>query len=382
MTEESQNTTRQDPNDQRVVLVSKKESFWAKTAAWSAVVFAVIAGVSVLGWVYYSGSDSFSSQSWLHLFRRGRTQQAVETNTAPPVKYRRAIDGQPLGAESEDYGYYAVEVENMIDGRPLSGLAKASLVIEAPVEGGITRFLAVYAAAEKVARIGPVRSARPYFLEWAQEFDSLYAHCGGSPDALAKLKAIDMRDLNQFYAGKYFWRDTGRDAPHNVYTSTDLLADAAADKFGVRAVRSIASWPYKDEAAAESRPEKTADIIIEYSTVNYRATWKYDREKNDYRRAQGEDWQDDEGGMPIRAKNVVVQFHQIKILDSIGRRSIETGGEGKVLVARDGQTIVATWKKKSAADRTRYYDDEGAEMEFNVGPTWVEIVPLGSEVSY
>jgi len=383
MTEETTNTTRQDPNDQRVVLVSKKESFWAETAAWSVIIFAVIAGVSALGWVYFSGSDSSGSPSWLHLFRRGRapvTDQAKPA--APPVKYRRAIDGQPLADESEDNGYYAVEVENMIDGRPLSGLARASLVIEAPVEGGITRFLAVYAAADKVERVGPVRSARPYFLDWAQEFDALYAHCGGSPEALSDIKDTRIRDLNEFYAGKYFWRDTGRSAPHNVYTSTDLLADAAIDKFSDYTVRHAPGRLFKEEAAAEDRPETSTEIVIDYSTEAYRASWRYDRERNDYRRRQGDDWQDDEGGLPVRAKNVVVQFHKIRVLDAIGRRSIETIGEGKALVARDGKTVVAIWRKQTVTDRTGYYDDQETELPLNAGTTWMEIVPLDADVTY
>jgi hypothetical protein len=350
-------------------------------AAWSAVALTVLVGLSALGWAYFSGGSREGSTTFLRWFRHG-PETAVNASQSSPAEFRRAIDGKPLTVASDDNGYYAAEIDNMIDGRPLAGVSEAALVIEAPVEGGITRLLAVYPAADKVERIGPVRSARPYFLDWTQEFDAVYVHCGGSPAALVDIKDTRVRDLNEFYAGRYFWRDTGRSAPHNVYTSTDLLAKAVGDKFADYTARRPAAPMFKEEAGANDRPQTSDDIVIGYSVGAYRVSWQYDREMNDYRRRQGDDWQKDEGGQAVRAKNVVVQFHKIVVLDAIGRRSIETAGEGKALVARDGVTVAAAWKKNSVADRTRYYDENGAELALNAGKTWIEIVPLDGDVSY
>jgi hypothetical protein len=291
------------------------------------------------------------------------------------------LDGLPLESASADAGYFAVTVENMIEARPLSGLAAAALVIEAPVEGGITRFLAVYPAAAAVGKIGPVRSARPYFVDWSREFGALYAHVGGSPDALKTLNTAPVRSLNQFYWGKYFWRDSDRKMPHNVYTSVELLAGGAAARYGGQAPSLPQPWKFKDEAALEDRPASSPDIVVDYSTPTYRVTWKYDRVRNIYRRYQNEDPQRDDAGQAIQAKNVIVQFTKVVVLDEIGRRSIQTAGQGPALVAVDGRTAAATWKGP-VDGRTRYYNEQGAEAEFNAGPTWIEVVPLGSEVAH
>jgi len=359
----------------------RRESFWKTLAVWSVLVFALILGLTALGWTYWNEGGRFGSSWSLRHGRQG--QPAVQAPPAPvPSAKRRAIDGRPVAADAASVGYYAVMVENMIDARPLSGLAKAPLVIEAPVEGGITRFLAVFPAEDVVDRIGPVRSARPYYLDWAQEFDALYAHVGGSPEALNKLSELKIKDLNQFSWGKYFWRDSGRKAPHNVYTSTSLLADAASARFSDRRTRETAGWTFKDDAASSERPQSSPDIVIDYSTPAYRVTWSYDRQNNYYVRSEGAKEQLDEDNSPIRAKNIVVQYNKVAVLDDIGRRRIETVGEGPALVAVDGLTRDAVWKKASAQARTRYYDAKGQEIEFNAGSTWVEVVPSGMEVAH
>src|SRR3989344_7322518 len=123
----------------------------------------------------------------------------------------------------------AIMVENQIDARPPSGLAQAKIVYEILTEATITRFLAIYDLSENLQKIGPVRSARPYFIDLALEYGALYAHSGGSPAALERLKDDDsISNLDEFfgYNSGYFWRDNQRSAPHNLYTSSSLLAEA------------------------------------------------------------------------------------------------------------------------------------------------------------
>ena len=373
-------TTRPGGISRRVVLVLR-ESFWAGAAAWSAIFFAVAIGVAVLGWTYWTG-DYVGGGSFFSRFVR-ETAPAPQPRPEVPAAsaVRRVLDGMLLESASVDAGYFAVSVENMVEARPLSGLAAASLVIEAPVEGGITRFLAVYPAAAQVAKIGPVRSARPYFVDWAGELNAVYAHVGGSPDALKALNSASRRSLNQFFWGKYFWRDSDRKMPHNVYTSVELLAGGAAARYGDKAADLTQPWKFKDETALEDRPASSPDIVVDYSTPTYRVAWKYDRARNAYRRYQNDDLQRDDTGQAIQAKNVIVQFTKVVVLDEVGRRSIETVGEGPALIALDGRTVPATWKGP-VKGRTRYYSEQGVETEFNAGPTWIEVVPLGSEVAH
>lgn len=371
-------TTREEPKTRPRVVFGSAEAWWAEAAAWSVIVFALAIGLAVLGWTYWRGSGTERS-GWFGKRVPRSAEVAVET-PAPPPAYRRAADGAPL--EAPDAGpYFAVAIDNHVDARPLAGLSKAALVIEAPVEGGITRFLAFYPAGADVKRIGPVRSARPYLLDWASEFDALFVHVGGSPEALDLLKKWRDRDLNEFYEGKYFWRDTARQAPHSTYTSTDLLAKAATVKFAA-AARPPAAWKFKAEPEAGELPDQVADLVIPYSTLAYQATWKYDPIRNDYRRQASGSWQRDEDNEPIRAKNIVVQYAKVRVLDEIGRRRIETTGVGRALIARDGQVVEGAWKRPDSLERLRFYDAAGAEIEFNPGPTWIEVVPLNVEVSY
>ena len=149
-------------------------------------------------------------------------------------------------------------IENMVTSRPQSGLDRANLVYEALAEGGITRFLAVFASGEEIEKIGPVRSARTYYLDWAKELSAAYIHVGGSPEALRLIPQYDILDLNQFYNSPNFWRAKERAAPHNLYTSSELLARAVVSKkWGPTG--SFESWELKNK---EKPSEKTKKVTV------------------------------------------------------------------------------------------------------------------------
>lgn len=284
----------------------------------------------------------------------------------------RKIDGVLVPPGRENLGIYAVIVENNVDARPLSGLARASLVYEAPVEGGITRFLAIFSADEKVPEIGPVRSARPYFIDLAEEFGGIFAHVGGSDAALDQLGSDqNVVDLNQYYKSEYFWRDGKRFAPHNVYTSSDLLA-AAGKNLGVPPPI-YDGWLFKADLPLDRRPEKN-EIAVDSPMSAYRVEWIYDRVHNNYLRYGGGKIQKDKNGPAVRAKNVIVLKTDIEIIDAITRRAIRTMGDGEATIFRDGEAVAARWKKDNLKSRLKFYDSNGDEILFNTGPTWIEIV--------
>ncbi len=295
-------------------------------------------------------------------------------------KVRRHIDGVLVDPSKANLKPVAVMIENHPDARPQSGISKAKLVWEAPVEGGITRFMAVYDGTEGAMEIGPVRSARPYYLEWAKEMDAVYAHVGGSPEALDKLPLFKIHDLNQFFESQYFWRSGRREAPHNVYTSSDFLTQAVADKKWSES--EFDSWQYKDDAAPQDRPRSVPDLVIEFSTPQFQVKWKYDFAQNEYVRYMDGRRHTDIDTDQIKAKNIVVQYARVAIIDSYGRRRVETVDEGRALMALDGKVIDGTWKKIGRESRTRFYDADGKEVVFNAGTTWIEVVPKGAEVVY
>jgi hypothetical protein len=137
-----------------------------------------------------------------------------------------------IGAEVAEKRPLGVIIENHGDARPQSGLNNADLIYETVAEGGITRFLAIFHSTP-ASEIGPVRSARDYFAELANEWGVLFAHVGGSDEVLAQLaqkqyKNID--SLNEFFFGKYFRRVKTRAAPHNTYTSHSELNQFLVDR--------------------------------------------------------------------------------------------------------------------------------------------------------
>lgn len=322
--------------------------------------------------------------SFLDFFSGEKREGAAggqEAEPPPIYKFYRLIDGIGVDEEAQaNPPLFAVQIENMIDGRPLSGVSGANLVYETLAEAGITRLMAIYSADRDVSEIGPVRSARPYFLDWAAEYGALYVHSGGSPEALNVIPDYDVIDLNEFSNGRFFWRSKSRYAPHNLYTSTELLNDAFKVKNGE--VKNFTPWEFKDEAAVDARPDEEKRVKIYFSTKSYEVGWQYNREANDYLRYVAGSIAQDRNGDEVKTKNIVVQFAKTTILDSIGRKKIETVGDGEAIVFQDGVRIDGTWRKEAKGERTKFFDSTGAEIKFNPGVTWVEVVPIGTEVEF
>jgi hypothetical protein len=306
------------------------------------------------------------------------TNQAAIDSTE---QVRRKIDGQYVAIDRANFYPVAVQIENLITVRPQAGLSSANLVYEALAEGGITRFLAIFASGDHIEKIGPVRSARPYYLDWLSEFNALYAHCGGSPEALADIGTYNIFSINQIGGDQgYYWRDNTRPAPHNLYTSSELLARALRDR-EIDKEGDYDSWLFKDEASLSARSDEQT-ITIDFSIYSYEVEYVYDRDKNVYKRNQaGEAHLDELTDQQIAPKNVVIQYVKTRLADET-RLSMETIGEGDALVFQDGQVIEARWEKSSRTSRTVFYDLNDKEIRLNAGSTWVEVVPIDRTVEY
>lgn len=318
---------------------------------------------------------------WWKLFITAPPEEKVELPQAPEIfattstLVRRPIDGVMALAEEATSSLYAVMLDNFPEARPVAGLSQASLVWEAPVEGGMSRFLAVFSLAAPVARVGPTRSARPYFLDWAKEAGALYLHVGGSNQALKEIKSKEIFDLNEFYRGWYFWRDGSRPRPYNVYTSPDLVRRAWENESGRQNFlpSELSPWLFKEKETAEKGEGK--GLIVDFGKA--KVEWKYNFAKNVYERWEDGEIQRDESGEIIAAKNVIAQITSILVLDEVGRRQIKTVGAGLAMIYRDGQVIKGTWQRKGLGERTRFFGPDTKEIEFNPGPTWIEVVGSG-----
>jgi len=268
----------------------------------------------------------------------------------------------------------AAAIENHPASRPQSGLDKAGLVYEALTEGGITRFLAFFVEND-VKEVGPVRSARIYFVRFADEYNAFYTHVGGSADALALIKELDnFYNLDQFSLGKYFWRDKKRFAPHNVYSSTDLLRKAGESKKW-DANADYDKYQFKNDVSENKRGNKEK-ITINFSFKQYQVDYYYDKSNNEYKRnLAGKEHIDKNSKQQIKAKNIIIQYVESwKVEDGI---DINSQGSGKAKVFMDGEEITGTWKKLSRKQRTKFYDSQNKEIIFNRGPIWIEIISQG-----
>ncbi|MGE5426026.1 MAG: DUF3048 domain-containing protein [Bacillota bacterium] len=288
----------------------------------------------------------------------------------------RWLDGIEVPAEKAKVFPVAVMIDNDINARPQNGLARASLVYEAPVEGRITRYMAVFPADIDLASIGPVRSARPYFVSWAEELRALYVHAGGSDEALALIKKSQLTDFNEFYNGSYFHRELGgRPAPHNLLLGSNDWR-AYLEKRGL-SESPAESWQYKEE---NEHATSSPDIDIRFSP-SFRPTWRYLTGTNEYQRYFNGELSKDGEGIEIKAKNVIIHLLDSKVVDDYGRLHLGVAGNGKAVICLDGLCQEGAWKKNGSS-RTRYYDLKGEEIKFNPGVTWIEAADGNTSVVY
>ncbi len=309
----------------------------------------------------------------------------------------------------------AVMVENHLDARPQSGLSSADVVYEAVAEGAITRFLAIFYCGVQAneTQLGPVRSARTYYIDWASEYVfPLYVHVGGAhasdgvtdPRARAKEQLgqygwSGANDLDQAGIGfPTFWRDYERightvATEHTMYTTTEKLWQFAADKRqltnkdlkGKDWLSSFTKWEFDDEAKADKRGN-VAKIDFDFWSdyKDYHVTWIYDRENNLYQRLNGGGPHLDlNNNKQLATKVVVIQYtYEEGPVDELKHMIYGTTKGGEAVIFQNGEAIKSTWSKKDRQSRTVFKDEKGKEIKFVRGNIWIEIVPKGQEVAY
>lgn len=317
-------------------------------------------------------------------------------------------------------------IENHLDSRPQSGLYHADVIYEAVAEGGITRLLSLFycAAASSDIQVGPIRSARTYFLDWVSEYGNfpLYAHVlgancnrdtgsgclnGAPADAMGQIRKYGWvaagNDLDQAAVGfPTFWKDYERlgrpvASEHTMYSTTTKLWDYAAkargltnlDRQGNEWHETFRPWLFKKDAAQSDRPQSATLEFSHWSGYqDYQVRYEYDPQTNTYQRFTGGlPHQDLNLNKPLHPKVVVVQFTTERRAndgyDNNLRLLYGTIGKGQALIFQDGQETKATWQKKSRTERTLFFDAKtGRELELNPGQIWIHVVPIGTKISF
>ncbi len=329
-----------------------------------------------------------------------QTATTLQTTTAPstaPTTTRdpniplagevfSPINGKVIAEAAAERRPLAVMIDNFHAARPQAGLNEADIVYEIYVEGLITRYMALFQS-ELPKLIGPIRSARPYYLRLAMEYDAYYAHVGGSMQAMADLQAFKIADIDGLASGRdTFWRKDHKVIPNNMYGSSQSLIDWA-NRLNYRTAANFDSWLFGADYGADNA-EKLIDMTIVYrhaksadDVFRYKIGFHYDEESQTYLRTVNEEPQLDEvTKAQIYADSIIVQRAATYVIDDYGRLSVELVGSGTGYYLYDGKVIPITWQKQSERARTSFYTENGEELVLKRGKIWVQVVKLDYQI--
>lgn len=353
-------------NKEQPTVVKKKKLTKKKKILLITLLLVLIAGI--IGFLIFNNKEEVVETSTV----------VVEEAPEEPPKYYSPLTGKEFASEAPTKRpVTAVMVENSPDARPQSGLEQADMVYEAIAEAGVTRFMAVYQESTP-NKIGPVRSARPYYIDYVLGLDASYGHVGGSPEALADIRNLGVKDIDEFSNASTFWRASNRYAPHNAYTSFERLDKANQNK----GYTNSEFTPFERKIDVPQTP--TAGVIsTNVSGANYNSKFIYSPTTNSYARTMaGAPHKDEVTGKQINSK-VVIALITNKGLSSDGyHTTYKTVGEGKLLVFQDGIVSEGTWSKPDRKASLVLKDKNGLPMELNVGKTWITLAGSANEVRY
>jgi hypothetical protein len=327
-------------------------------------------GVAAIGYFYVIQPESESSL------------EIGEPRTIPSKTVASPLTGVQIDPALATRPVTGVMIENSLDARPQSGLNDAGIVFEAIAEAGITRFIGLYQEAQP-QYIGPVRSLRPYYFDFASSFDASIAHVGGSPKALKQIRSGG-KDLDQFFNAGAYWRQSSRAAPHNVYTSFKNLDKLNKAKHYKKS--KFTPWPRKEEQPLAT--PKATTINVNISSANYNSSYKYDAKSNTYYRSEG-------GAKHVQLKSpndkkpkqihpkVLIALVMPYSIDSDGYHSVyDMYGKGTAIIFQDGNVQKGIWRKANRSGQFSFKDAEGKTIELDAGQTWVVAVAAANRVSY
>jgi hypothetical protein len=267
----------------------------------------------------------------------------------------------------------SVKIENAPEARPQIGLAEADVIYEQEAEGGITRFNVLYHCRD-ADRIGPIRSARPVDPAILQQYgDPLFVHAGSVDAVLDAVDEAGIEQINCNFQEETCPRDDSREAPHDVFTSTDALRD-----FG----REQGKPPGEVFTFSEDVPEDARRgrvVNLNFSPVA-NVFWKYRNNRDLYLRFHDEDLHELEDGSPVTAATVVVMLvdrEDTRITDAAGNPvpNFDLVGDGDLLVFRNGKVVEGTWERADEDESAQLLDRQGEEIALAPGQTWVELFP-------
>lgn len=275
----------------------------------------------------------------------------------------------------------AIMIDNNVGNNAHVGLQDAYLTYEIIVEGGLTRIMAIFKDVN-TSVIGPVRSSRHYFLDYALESDAIYAHYGWSTYAENDIRSLGVNNINGLYDNGYY-RNYNIAAPHNVFTSIEDLYNVASSK-GYSTTSD--NYELLNYTTDEVNFNDTSDLLtannisMTYSYSGVR-NYTYDATNRYYLRYMNNSPHTDrDSGVQYHYKNIIIMKVNNSTLDSYGRQDLDTVGNGEGYYITNGYAIPITWSKDSRSGKTHYYYG-GNELVVSDGNTMIQVVPVNSSIT-
>lgn len=340
------------------------------------------------------------------IFFKSETNKNKDDKTKEQPKEQEKIEIKKLTIFDEDSNErpIAVMIDNNVGNNSHSGLQDSYLNYEIIVEGGLTRIMAIYKDKD-ISLIGPVRSSRHYFLDYALESDCIYTHFGWSPYAQKDVKFLGVNNINGLYDSKPFWRVDYLYAPHNVFTSTSKLYEYSTEKnYSIKTDNwQLLNYDTEEvllnkftekqtiinpETGKEETIEQTDENLLLAQKINMiysrsqNRSYVYDQINKVYLRYMNNAPHiDATTQQQLNYKNIIIQRVNNHQLDSEGRQDLDTVGTGDGFYITNGYSLPIKWEKSTRSSKTKYTYLNGKELILNDGNTFIQIVPLNSNIT-
>ena len=317
------------------------------------------------------------------------TEALTETQTEETVStleegmMRSFLTGELVSTEVGREKPFAIMINNVAKALPQSGIGQASILYEAIVEGDITRMMAVFEDTSQLEKVGPIRSARHNYIDFAMDNEAVFVHYGWSIFAEAKINELGLKTLNGLssYEETVFYRVTDREAPHNVYSSGEMLQAGVTELD----IDTLVSDDYEgrlsfyDEDTVPETGTIANNVSIPFSSES---KLTYNSVSGEYAKFEfGAEHVDVETGEQLFFKNILIQYVDYATISSEGHQDMTLNGSGRALLITNGKAVEITWKRESDSDHTRYYNLDGTDAQFNVGKSYFAIVPTDFEIT-
>ena len=369
-------TAGEKPNEEEKPTHKAKKKFWPLTKKQWIIGAAIVLLVLLAGGgIFYALSHHKPTVAYVAPIKPKHTKPITDLVAS-------TLTGLPVSPSVNQRPITAVMIENTPYARPQSGLSQAGVVIEALTEGGITRFETFFQN-QLPTYVGPVRSVRPYFLDWALGFDAPLAHDGGSAQALSEIPTLGIKDLDYLDYPNYFSRISSRQPPHNLYTSIPGLISLEASNGWTSS--NFSGWARKPNSPAPKPNATNISFNLSYSTYN--VSYAYNAQSDSYNRS--------EGGAPQIGANSNKQLSPNVVIGMVvpwSQGTLDTSGayysvyqdigSGQADIFQDGTVTIGQWNKASPQSPLTFTTASGQPLKLNAGQTWITVLAANNDITY